>query len=419
MKRHELESEVFCLLDGELDPDRAARLEILLLTDPEAREIYRDCALLHSALATRMRGGELAESWNVVPSDKIVALQRWRSAKLSIAAAVALFLVMGAMLWVKISHGRDPHGFAFEVTPGSEFTVTHPEGKADHPDGELLSGSRMTMTTGYAECMLEAGVRMLVQAPCDLTVRSGGELQLAKGSAWFHVPAGASGFRVNTKELEIVDLGTEFGVESSPDGDDEVHVFKGKVKARSLNPLKEERTLVAGEALSTDVTGRVHPRPTNRSRFLVSLPDKLPEPAVYHLQSRWIGDRYLVVDGDKLSSGPVKGDNGRWVLVKDGKSYLIKHPMLRVYLRIEEGGQAVVLAEKAPLDDHGHWLIEPSDDGITIANKATGKYLNIENLGEPPSTSLDRRPTRSRWTSGLWNLVHIGGGKAENFGGEE
>lgn len=419
MKRHELESEVFCLLDGELDPQRVALLETLLLNDPEARETYRDCALLHSALATRMRGGELAESWNVVPSDKIVALQRWRSMKLSIAAAVALFLVMGAMLWLKISHGRDPAGYAFEVTPGSEFMVTHPEGMADHPAGELLSGSRMTMTTGYAECVLEAGVRMLVQAPCDLTVRSGGELQLAKGSAWFQVPAGATGFRVNTKELEVVDLGTEFGVESSPDGDDEVHVFKGKVEARSLNPLKEGRTLVAGEALSTDVTGRVHPRPTDRSRFLVSLPDKLPEPAVYHLQSRWIGDRYLVIDGDKLASGPVKDDNGRWVLVKDGKGYLVKHPEHGAYLTLEEGGQTVVLAKEAPLDDRGHWLIEPSDDGITISNKATGNYLNIENLGEPPSCSLDRRPSRSRWTSGLWNLIHIDGGTAEDFSGDK
>lgn len=419
MKRHELESEVFCLLDGELDPGRVAELETLLLNDPEARQIYRDCALLHGALATRMRGGELAERWNVVPSDKIVALQRWRSMKLSIAAAVALFLVMGAVLWLKISHGRDPDGYAFEVTPGSEFTVTHPEGNTDHPAGELLPGSRMTMTTGNAECALADGVRMLIQAPCDLTVRSGGELQLAKGSAWFHVPAGATGFRVITKELEVIDLGTEFGVESSPDADDEVHVFQGRVKARSLNPLKEGRALVAGEALSTDVAGRLHPRPTDRSRFLVSLPDKLPEPAVYHLQSRWIGDRYLLVDGEKLASGPVKDDNGRWVLVKDGKGYLVKHPGHGAYLTLEEGGQTVVLAKEAPLDDRGHWLIEPSDDGITISNRATGNYLNIENLGEPPSCSLDRRPSRSRWTSGLWNLIHVDGGTAEDFSGDK
>jgi hypothetical protein len=415
MNDHELESEIFALLDGELDAARVKRLEARLLGDPLAREAYRSCTYFHSALSTRVRGGDRVEGWSIIPHDKIVAMQRRRSVSFSLAAAVALLLVVGSLLWLRISHGDESRGYAFQVTPGSQFSLTHPGGREDHEPDELLPGSRMRMSEGNIECMLEHGVRMLVEAPFDLTLQADGDVQLDEGTAWFHVPEQGRGFRVATRELEVVDLGTEFGVDSSPFRDDEVHVFQGRVSVTSLNPLRGDILLRAGEAVSTDAAGRLHPLPPDRSLFLVTLPPQLKEPAVYHIRSRWIGERYLTVDGSRMATGSVKGDNGRWIFRKRGASYLIQNPDLKVYLALDDSSETVVPVKSEPSGDRGRWLVEPTGDGFAFVNKATGRYLNIEDLGKPPAANLARPPSQQRWTSGLWNLIQVGGGEAEEF----
>lgn len=139
------------------------------------------------------------------------------------------------------------------------------------------------------------------------------------------------------------------------------------------------------------------------------------EPAEYHIQSRWIGERFLAADGNAVKSGPASGDEARWILEKDGGDYLIRNRGAEAYLVLPENSDVMELVRQKPATDRGRWNVEPSDDGMVISNKATGKYVNIERLKEPVSSGLDKRPGSKNWTSGLWNLVHVGGGEAEKF----
>lgn len=151
--------------------------------------------------------------------------------------------------------------------------------------------------------------------------------------------------------------------------------------------------------------------------LLSALPARAGEagPAVYNIQSRWIGERHLIVDDGKVASGPVQGEKGRWVLEKDRSGYLIRNPGLGVYLQLEKDSDAVVPVKSSPTDDRGRWIIEAADDGVSIASKATGKFLNIEKLDAPPACDSEKKPGRSQWTSGLWNLAHVGGGSPLKF----
>lgn len=138
-------------------------------------------------------------------------------------------------------------------------------------------------------------------------------------------------------------------------------------------------------------------------------------PAEYHFQSRWIGDRFLVANGDKMTSGPAKGETARWILEKEGDTHFIKNAGNGAYLFLPEDSDEVSLSRSKPANDRGRWYIEPVDGGVIVSNKATKKYVNIQKLDKPVSSGLDKRPGAKNWTSGLWTLVHVGGGAPEKF----
>ncbi len=92
------------------------------------------------------------------------------------------------------------------------------------------------------ELEFASGVRGIVRGPADLTLQREDLLDLANGTAWFEVPADAVGFKVNTPDLILTDLGTEFGIISESNFLDEVHVFDGKVEVRNRYGLATYRT---------------------------------------------------------------------------------------------------------------------------------------------------------------------------------
>jgi hypothetical protein len=148
--------------------------------------------------------------------------------------------------------------------------------------------------------------------------------------------------------------------------------------------------------------------------ILLSIRAAAEEPAVYHIQSAWIGERHLILQEEALASGKIVGGNGRWQLEKDGPAHRIRSAG-GSYLRLADGSDDVILVAAPPDDERGRWLIEPVDGGVSIASQATRKYLNIENLKLPPRCSSDKKPSRSHWTSGLWNLKQVDGGPGLRF----
>jgi len=134
----------------------------------------------------------------------------------------------------------------------------------------------MMVKQGCVEFTFESGVSCIVKGPADLTLLEENSLRLDRGSSWFHVPTKAVGFQVQTPELEVVDLGTEFGVISQPDENDEVHVLKGRVALTALLGRKEEVILEAGQARTVNFVGRLSQTAVRPEAFLTELPSSLP-----------------------------------------------------------------------------------------------------------------------------------------------
>jgi YD repeat-containing protein len=110
-----------------------------------------------------------------------------------------------------------------------------------------------------------SGVRMVVRGPARLEIRSSWEVFLETGSISCDVGEHGKGFRVNTAGMDVVDLGTSFGMRVGPTGDPEIHVFSGKVAVVD-DAGNATREIAEKQALQV-VGGQLKPMPYEADGF--------------------------------------------------------------------------------------------------------------------------------------------------------
>lgn len=129
----------------------------------------------------------------------------------------------------------------------------------------LFSEQRLVLTQGFAEITTKRGAVVLVQAPATIgLLDSDNAVYLHEGNLVGSCRTQRSkGFVVHTKHADVVDLGTEFGVEVSADGM-VATVFSGKVEVTPVGGVAEPvvanqtaRLMVRGNARDLQVESRV------------------------------------------------------------------------------------------------------------------------------------------------------------------
>ncbi|MBT8044931.1 MAG: FecR family protein, partial [Verrucomicrobiae bacterium] len=226
MKPSELENRILSLLDGQLPPEEVKQLEAHLRADKSALQAYFKLVQLHNALDYKY---SQAPSKHIL-IDKILAAQKRRNVMGSLIAAAALLMLAGFAMWMVLAPDRAVEIGTIQTSSKAAFTVSY-EGDAEAPEaGTLAEGSRLRLSEGSMEGVLKNGIRFVAIAPMDMLVVSEDTMKLEQGRVWFEVSSSASGFTVKTAKLDVVDLGTEFGVVSAKDLGQEVHVFKGSVE---------------------------------------------------------------------------------------------------------------------------------------------------------------------------------------------
>lgn len=261
------------LLDGSISQQNLADLEAELLRSEHARHLYLNTTEIHSFLEQKETFTPYQSC--VVPMDRILRRQKRKTLRIAAAAAAAI-LVISVLVMQQFFVKESPSTLTFQASTGSKFVLTHQ--RADNqPEGLVLEkGSQLRLQQGTVELTFGTGVKSIIMAPADLTLHDDDKLFLKRGTAWFQVPQQAIGFQVLTKDLKIVDLGTEFGVVAHPDEHDEVHVFKGRVAVTANRLRKENTQLVAGQSRRIDPVGRLTQVPSQPKRFLTTFRKSLP-----------------------------------------------------------------------------------------------------------------------------------------------
>ena len=114
--------------------------------------------------------------------------------------------------------------------------------------GDLLTLSTVDVTQGSLRLKLSSGVQLELMGPLSGRFESPMRLHLRYGRLNADVGKDGKGFTVVTKAGEIIDLGTQFGVDVPEDGQAQVSVFSGQVRVEGQR--SRSLTVGKGEALS-------------------------------------------------------------------------------------------------------------------------------------------------------------------------
>lgn len=179
---------------------------------------------------------------------RLVPKRRFTMSTLATVAAIAACLML-ALGWMGglVQNATDNT----EATTASVAVLTRGvnlewESESIEP-GTPLSPGLLRLRSGIAQIEFYQGARVFLEGPAELKLVSSGEATCTRGKLRAEVPPQAKGFRINTPTGQIVDLGTEFGLEIA-EGDAEIHVFKGEVELHS--PSAAMQSLTEGQAAS-------------------------------------------------------------------------------------------------------------------------------------------------------------------------
>lgn len=228
------------VLDGSVSQQTFDSFQQRMRQEPELVKEYGNYALLHHSLSEEYESTPV--SGNVVPITG-----RKFPTQLALVAAAAVALLAGAF-YLKSSGVVK----SAPITAGVGFSpdaVWQIDGTSRNggESASLAVGETLQLLHGQARISPGPSVSALIDGPSVLTLVSPESLHLAEGCGRFHGGKSGGRLEVTTPSMSTVDLGTEFGIVTSKDGPDELHVLDGKVSMRP-NGRSEGQILSAGEA---------------------------------------------------------------------------------------------------------------------------------------------------------------------------
>jgi len=301
------------------------RLDELLLADPAVRGFYVRYLHMHAALpcfandqsecriGTSAAGGEMVELGHLsraagarpLPQPVSVATrarQRGPAAGISfptflVSTTAGLISVSAALLAIfmlgRFATGQKGEGRELRVespaasqpstlnsqlpTPPAVLAVArncHWAGHSLEPGQALDCGRPWKLDSGLAEIEFACGARAILQGPATIEIRSASAVMLHYGRLSARMTGKKGGrFVVHTPRADVVDLGTEFGVDVDPQFNAMVRVFSGEVElspVSATHPLRLTTNQAAQFDSRTEAATAVDP--TALPHFVKNMP---------------------------------------------------------------------------------------------------------------------------------------------------
>ena len=281
------------LFDGAATAAQVARLEELATASPALRRRYVELADQEAALA--WDGGEPAAT-SVEPAAA-ASPRDWpravRTFALGGAGAFAVAASLGLAVWLTLRSAERGANEPDESVSAAIWTAGAGAewfgGTSPRLGDPIVPHREQALLTGWAELRFASGAEAILEGPAVFEVAAADRLILRAGRCSVHAPDGAAGFRVETPDGEVVDLGTRFVVrvpevdgapaEAGAGGGTEVHVVEGAAElhpAPSHFPRPADR-LTTGQArrLTGSADRPAEPLSFDASQYRGSLPDRV------------------------------------------------------------------------------------------------------------------------------------------------
>jgi FecR protein len=319
-RNDELRRLVGAMCDGVITAEDTGQLDALLTKNNEARRFYNNYMFLHAELYSQHAavpiadlGLRIADSNAPNPKSKIQnpKYARW----LAVAAAIIGVAAVSSWMTYAVTHGRLTRSpeVAQVPTGDAKADVARITATRNCMWGEtaknlgfgsrLASGERLDLSNGLVEITFNDGAVVVLEGPASFDVDSPGRAQLHEGRLTAVVPERAHGFQVATARMNVVDLGTEFGLMAEAEGTAEVHVFNGLVKAQLLD---ERGNQVRTMELNTSQAARIEPT----AAVVARIPARDDEFVRTLSVAAGPHDGLYAYDGFNYPAGPLDEQNG-------------------------------------------------------------------------------------------------------------
>lgn len=263
----ELKALAEAYIADELSPEQLAELETLLQSDEQNRLRFLSYLEVHAGLAWHCRGASLPVQEEPA---KILPFRSRIAARITgIAAAIALITTIG-FLALKPSTVAEPTIAVVKANFHGQWANGEEAGI-----GMQLRPGIWELQSGLVEIETQPGTILLLEGPASIDLKDSLHAKLIAGNLVVRMPKGESGFVVDMPRMKVTDLGTEFGVSVSPDGESRVQVYDGKVRAES-EKSGEGQELEKGQTLRCATDGVMTSVPFREDRFIRTFPPVRP-----------------------------------------------------------------------------------------------------------------------------------------------
>ncbi|MDG1991615.1 MAG: FecR domain-containing protein [Pirellulales bacterium] len=122
-------------------------------------------------------------------------------------------------------------------------------GIKERSQGDRFNKGKVHLETGLARLDFCNGATVTLQGPAEFEIVSPDRTVLSSGILTASVPDSAVGFKVLTPAMDVVDLGTAFGVSVGGNGETDVCVFEGEVEVSRTDSKNTPQLVREGSAV--------------------------------------------------------------------------------------------------------------------------------------------------------------------------
>jgi len=241
--------------DGSISDKDFDFLQKRLKEDAELRKAYRAYMDMSSSLKD-MADNEADVAWEQSQPEtnkkKVVNFPAIVFAAIAACMAVVFFINYSANGNVD----SDPE-YVEEIESGYaqiKMTANVLWNGTEFVQGNYLQNETVKFDQGLVNLEFENGVDVVIEGPAEFKIVNDMKMLVKSGKLKANVPKSGHGFTIETDKINVVDLGTVFGVDVQ-DGKVDVQVIDGLVKLQeNKQDIKE---IAAGKAFSIDASKKV------------------------------------------------------------------------------------------------------------------------------------------------------------------
>lgn len=154
-----------------------------------------------------------------------------RSRSMVVAAAVAVLVTASSLLILLSTTGPDEsQGKVAGSIARLAYTSNASFSNVERVLGDEVNRGKLQLEVGLARLDFRNGATITLQGPAEFEIVSSLKTILSTGILTASIPESAVGFEVVTPSMDVVDLGTAFGVSVGANGETDICVFEGEVE---------------------------------------------------------------------------------------------------------------------------------------------------------------------------------------------